>query len=138
MTEDADTVLIGMGTVAMPGRTAARRLREKGHKVGYVNLRWFRPFPTEELRACLSRFKAVGVIDRDFAHGAPDSGGILLHEIRSCLYPLRQRPEVVNFFSGLGGRDISIADCTKMYELTMLARDNGAPDEPVTWIGVRE
>jgi pyruvate ferredoxin oxidoreductase alpha subunit len=138
MTEDADTVLIGMGTVAMPARTAVRRLREQGHKVGYVGLRWFRPFPTEELRDCLSRFKAVGVIDRDFAHGAPDNGGILLHEIRSCLYPSRERPEVVNFFSGLGGRDISIADCTKMYELAMQARDKGAPDEPIYWIGLRE
>jgi pyruvate ferredoxin oxidoreductase alpha subunit len=106
--------------------------------VGYVSLRWFRPFPTEELRECLSRFKAVGVIDRDFAHGSPDSGGILLHEIRSALYPLRERPEVVNFIGGLGGRDISIADTTKMYQLTMQARDRGAPEEPVTWIGVRE
>lgn len=138
LTEDADTVLIGLGTVAMPARTAARRLREQGHKVGYVNLRWFRPFPSEELRECLSRFKAVGVIDRDFAHGSPDCGGIVLHEIRSCLYPATQRPAVVNFITGLGGRDISIADCEKMFELTMHARDHGAPDEPVTWIGVRE
>jgi pyruvate ferredoxin oxidoreductase alpha subunit len=138
LTEDADVVLLGMGTVAMPARTAARRLREQGHKVGYVNLRWFRPFPSEELRECLSRFKAVGVIDRDFAHGSPDWGGVLLHEIRSVLYPLKQRPEVVNFIGGLGGRDISISDCTRMYQLAMQARDNGAPAEPVTWIGVRE
>jgi pyruvate ferredoxin oxidoreductase alpha subunit len=138
MTEDADTVLIGLGTVAMPGRTAVRRLREQGHKVGYVNLRWFRPFPSEELRDCLRRFKAVGVIDRDFAHGSPDSGGILLHEIRSCLYPAKERPAVVNFIGGLGGRDISIADCTRMFEITMEARDHGEPAEPVTWIGVRE
>src|SRR5207237_1123008 len=108
------------------------------HKVGYINLRWFRPFPTEELRDSLSRFKAVGVIDRDFAHGAPDDGGILLQEIRSCLYPLRERPEVVNFFTGLGWRDVSIADCTRMFELTMQARDHGAPDQPVYWIGLRE
>ncbi|MPZ13300.1 MAG: pyruvate ferredoxin oxidoreductase [Chloroflexi bacterium] len=138
LTDDADTVLVGMGTVAMPARTAARRLRDQGHKVGYVNLRWFRPFPSEELRACLERFKAVGVIDRDFAHGSPDSGGVLLHEIRSCLYPLRERPAVRNFITGLGGRDISIGDCSRMFEIAMRARDGDTADELVTWIGVRE
>src|SRR5205085_6492672 len=100
MTEDAEVVLIGLGTVAMPGRTAVRRLREQGHKVGYVNLRWFRPFPAAELRQALGRFKAVGVIDRDFAHGSADDGGILLHEVRSALYSLPQHPITTNFICG--------------------------------------
>ena len=138
MTDDAEAVMIGIGAVCMPTRTAVRRLREKGHKVGYVNLRWFRPFPTDELRECLGRFRAVGVIDRDFAHGSPDSGGILLHEIRSCLYPLRDRPNVINYIGGLGGRDISIDDCIKMYERTVAAGRGDAPEEIVRWIGLRE
>ncbi len=138
MTEDAEVVLIGIGAVCMPTRTAVRRLREQGRKVGYVNLRWFRPFPTDELRACLERFKAVGVIDRDFAHGSPDSGGIVLHEIRSCLYPLSERPNVINFIGGLGGRDISIEDCIGMYERTLDAGRGAGGDEIVTWIGLRE
>ncbi|HEX6799997.1 MAG TPA: hypothetical protein VF116_19955 [Ktedonobacterales bacterium] len=145
MTDDADAVLIGLGTVAMPGRTAVRRMREQGHKVGYVNLRWFRPFPTQELRACLRRFKAVGVIDRDFAHGSPDDGGILLHEIRSCLYPARfvgasggRPPVVLNFIAGLGGRDVSIANCQRMLELSLAAIGNEDAGGSVTWIGVRE
>ena len=138
MTDDAETVLIGLGAVASPARTAVRRLREQGHKVGYVNIRWFRPFPTVELRESLSRFKAVGVIDRDFAHGSADDGGALLHEIRSCLYPARQRPAIVNFIGGLGGRDLSIADCQKMFELTAQAAKQDSLDGFVTWIGVRE
>ncbi|MDA2930315.1 pyruvate ferredoxin oxidoreductase [Acidobacteria bacterium AH-259-O06] len=138
MTGDAEAVMIGLGALAMPARTAVRRLREQGQKVGYVNLRWFRPFPTQELRECLGRFKAVGVIDRDFAHGSPDSGGILLHEIRSCLYPLEDRPNIINFITGLGGRDVSIDDCIRMYDLTLQAKDGEVEDEFVTWIGVRE
>ncbi len=138
MTDDAEAVLIGLGTVSAPGRTAVRRLREKGHKVGFVGLRWFRPFPTVELRESLKRFKAVGVIDRDFAHGSPDDGGIVLHEIRSCLYPVRQRPAVVNFIGGLGGRDISIDDCIKMFGITQQAIGDEKLDGSVTWIGVRE
>jgi pyruvate ferredoxin oxidoreductase alpha subunit len=138
MTDDAETVMIGIGTVASPGRTAVRRLREKGHKVGYVNLRWFRPFPTIELRDCLRRFKSVGVIDRDFAHGSGDDGGALLHEIRSCLYPAKERPAIVNFITGLGGRDVSIADAIKMFELSEQAATADHLDGYVTWIGVRE
>jgi pyruvate ferredoxin oxidoreductase alpha subunit len=138
MTEDADVVLLGLGAVCMPARTAVRRLREKGKKVGYVNLRWFRPFPAPELRAALGRMKAVGVIDRDFAHGSPDGGGIVLHDVRSCLYPLKERPAIANFIGGLGGRDISIEDCIRMFEITVEAQRRAPGDELVTWIGLRE
>jgi pyruvate ferredoxin oxidoreductase alpha subunit len=138
LTKDAKVVLIGMGTVAAPARTAVRRLREEGHKVGYVGLRWFRPFPTLQLRECLRRFKAVGVIDRDFAHGSPDDGGVLMHEVRSCLYPVPERPAVINFLTGLGGRDVSIADCKRMFELTEGAVAVEPSDAFVTWIGLRE
>jgi len=138
MTDDADTILIGLGTVCAPGRTACRRLREKGEKVGFVSLRWFRPFPTIELRESLQRFKAVGVIDRDFAHGSPDDGGILMHEVRSALYPLKNRPAMINIITGLGGRDVSIDDCIRMYEIAQKSKTEDKLDNFVTWIGVRE
>jgi pyruvate ferredoxin oxidoreductase alpha subunit len=138
MTDDAETVLIGVGTVAAPARTAVKRLREKGQKVGYVNLRWFRPFPTEELRECLSRFKSVGVVDRDFAHGSPDNCGILMHDIRSCMYPAKNRPAMVNFIGGLGGRDLSIADAQRMYDITAQAAKKDPENGYITWIGLRE
>jgi pyruvate ferredoxin oxidoreductase alpha subunit len=138
MTDDAEVVLIGLGTVSAPGRTAARRLREQGHKVGYITLRWFRPFPTVELRESLKRFKAVCVVDRDFAHGSPDDGGILMHEVRSCLYPLKNRPAVTNVITGLGGRDVAIEDCMKMFALAEKAITDEKLDNFVTWIGVRD
>ena len=137
-TDDAEVVLIGLGTVAMPARSAVRRLREQGKKVGYVNLRWFRPFPSQELRDCLGRFKAVGIIDRDVAHGSPDFGGVLCHEVRSCLYPLEKRPSVFNIICGLGGRDVSIEECIKMYNIGLDAAAGKVKDELVTWIGLRE
>lgn len=136
MTDDADVVLIGMGTVVMPARSAVARLRAEGKRVGYVNLRWFRPFPTEELRACLSRFRAVGVIDRDFAHGSPDGGGILFNEIRACLYSVKDRPPVVNFIAGLGGREVSIEETAGMYERVRSLTTQVA-DGAVFWVGVR-
>jgi len=138
MTDDADTILIGLGTVCAPGRTACKRLRERGEKVGFVGLRWFRPFPTIELRESLKRFKAVGVIDRDFAHGSPDDGGILMHEVRSALYPLKNRPAITNIITGLGGRDVAIDDCIRMYEIAQKSKTDDKLDNFVTWVGVRE
>src|SRR3989304_5135656 len=92
MTEDAETVLIGIGTVAAPARTAVRRLGAKGQKGGDVNLGRVRPFPPVELRECLSRFKAVGVIDRDFAHGSPPHFGVPMHAVRPCPLPAKNHP----------------------------------------------
>jgi pyruvate ferredoxin oxidoreductase alpha subunit len=138
MCEDAEVVLIGLGAVAMPARTAVRRMREQGKKAGYINLRWFRPFPTEQLRTTLSRVKGVGIIDRNFAHGSPDNGGIVVQDIRSALYPLDRRPVVTDFIGGLGGRDMSIQDCIRMLEITFDAAAGKPPGELVTWIGLRE
>src|SRR5213596_1526429 len=44
-TEDADVVLVGMGTLSMPVKVAIRQMRKEGKKVGFVRVRWFRPFP---------------------------------------------------------------------------------------------
>jgi pyruvate ferredoxin oxidoreductase alpha subunit len=134
MTDDAEAVLVGLGTVAMPAMAAVRRLREQGKKVGYVNLRWFRPFPTEELRALLGRFRAVGVIDRDFSHGSPDGGGILFNDVRACLAALPQPPATAGFITGLGGRDVSVDETAEMFERTLAARPGGTP---IAWIGLR-
>ena len=56
MTEDADVCLIGQGTLGLPVKVTVRKLRAQGHKVGFVRLKWFRPFPTEEIQASLGRF----------------------------------------------------------------------------------
>jgi len=137
MTDDAEAILLGMGTVAMPAKAAVKRLRKKGKRVGFIGLRWFRPFPTEELRTSLSRFDAIGVVDRDVSYGAPDLCGIVFNEIRSTLYPPKKQPRVVNFIAGLGGREISIEDGITMYETTLKYTKQDV-DVPVTWIGVRE
>jgi len=64
MTDDADYVLVGQGTIAMPARVIVRRLREQGHKSRFPRLK-VPSFPADEVVARLSRFKAVAIIDRD-------------------------------------------------------------------------
>ncbi|MGA8222492.1 MAG: hypothetical protein WB780_12625 [Candidatus Acidiferrales bacterium] len=137
MTEDADVVLVGMGTLSTPVKVAIREMRQHGKKVGFVRVRWFRPFAAEELAKSLGRFKAVGVIDRDFSLGSPYLSGVLATEVRTALYPTAKRPPVIGFICGLGGREVHLADVHKMSDSIYQAAEGKA--QPLTqWIGVRE
>jgi pyruvate ferredoxin oxidoreductase alpha subunit len=136
-TADADIVLVGMGTLSNPMRVAIRQMRKEGKKVGFVRVRWFRPFPAEELAKCLGRFKAVGVLDRDFSLGSPYHSGVLATEIRTAMYPTAKRPPIIGFIGGLGGREVLLPDVNKMADIVYQAAEGKA--QPLTqWIGVRE
>src|SRR5467141_4653501 len=136
-TEDADVVLVGMGTLSTPVKVTIRQLREEGKKVGFVRVRWFRPFAAEELAKSLGRFKAVGVIDRDFSLGSPYHSGVLTTEVRTALYPSANRPPVVGFICGLGGREVTVPDVRKMTEKIYEAAA-GKSQPGTQWIGLRE
>jgi len=136
-TDDADVVLVGMGTMSMPVKVAIRQMRKEGKKVGFVRLRWFRPFPTEELAETLGRFKAVGVIDRDYSFGSPHFSGVLATEVRAALYPAAKRPPILGFICGLGGREVTVPDVKRMSDM-LLTASAGEPRPATTWIGVRE
>jgi pyruvate ferredoxin oxidoreductase alpha subunit len=140
MTDDAEVVVIGQGTLSLPMKVAIRRLRkEQGLRIGLVRLKWFRPFPTEEVVKSLRRFKAVGVIDRDYSFGSPYYGGVLYNEIRSALYSQAKRPVIVGFIAGLGGREIEQPMATEIFEKTMAAaKGDLAAGDTCHWIGVRE
>jgi pyruvate ferredoxin oxidoreductase alpha subunit len=138
MTDDADVVLIGQGTLALPVKVTVRRLREQGKKVGFVKLKWFRPFPTQEVQDSLKRFKVVGVVDRDYSFGSPHSGGVLYNEIRSALYDVESRPQIRGFICGLGGREVTLDGVTEMVDKLFETAGSGKIDKQITWIGVRE
>ncbi|MGH2435965.1 MAG: pyruvate ferredoxin oxidoreductase [bacterium] len=136
-TDDADVVLVGMGTLSMPVKVAIRQMRKEGKKVGFVRLRWFRPFPTEELAETLGRFKAVGVIDRDYSFGSPNFSGVVATEVRAALYQAAKRPPILGFICGLGGREVTVPDVKRMSDM-LLTASAGEPRPATTWIGVRE
>src|SRR5712664_2709392 len=136
-TEDAEIVLVGMGTLSTPVKVAIREMRKEGKKVGFVRVRWFRPFAAEELAKTLGRFSAVGIIDRDFSLGAPYSSGVLATEVRAALYPVPNRPPLIAFICGLGGREVTLPDVKKMTE-NVYAAAAGKPQPSTQWIGLRE
>jgi pyruvate ferredoxin oxidoreductase alpha subunit len=138
MTEDADIIIVGMGTLALPVRVAVRRFQEAGRKIGFLRVKFFRPFPTEELQEILTKCKAVCVVDRDYSYGAPSYGGVLFTELRSALYPMENRPLMLNFIAGLGGREIHVTDVNEMVDIVQKAVDTGIIEQEATWIGVRD
>jgi pyruvate ferredoxin oxidoreductase alpha subunit len=137
-TDDADVVLMGMGTLSTPVKVAIRQMRKAGKKVGFVRMRWFRPFAADELAKSLSRFKAVGVVDRDYSFGSPHLGGVLAGEVRNALYPgAGKKPPVLDFICGLGGREVTLPDVEKITDSVYKVAEG--KQQPLTqWIGLRE
>ncbi len=136
-TEDAEIVLVGMGTLSTPVKVAIRAMRKEGKKVGFVRVRWFRPFAAEQLAKCLGRFSAVGIIDRDFSLGSPYLSGVLATEVRAAMYPAAKRPPMLDFICGLGGREVTVPDVRKMSDMVYQAAA-GKPQPLTQWIGLRE
>jgi pyruvate ferredoxin oxidoreductase alpha subunit len=101
-------------------------------------MRWFRPFAAEELAKSLSRFKAVGVIDRDYSFGSPYNSGVLAGDVRNALYAgTGNKPPVLGFIAGLGGREVTVPDVEKVTESVYQAA--AGKSQPLTqWIGLRE
>jgi pyruvate ferredoxin oxidoreductase alpha subunit len=112
--EDAETIVVSMGSISETAMSAVDEMRERGAKVGLVRLRLWRPFPGEELLAALAKAKNVAVIDRHMVMGAP-AGPVGL-EVKSLLYSSPLRPKVSNWVLGLGGRDVTRDDFKYIFE----------------------
>jgi pyruvate ferredoxin oxidoreductase alpha subunit len=137
-TEDADVVLVGMGTLSNAVKVAIRQMRKQGKKVGFVRMRWFRPFAADELAATLGRFAAIGVIDRDFSFGSPYLSGVLATEVRGAMYEAPgARPPLLGFICGLGGREVTVPDVKRMTDSVYQAAE-GKTQPRTRWIGLRE
>jgi len=103
-TEDSEVLLITMGSYSENAMIAVDEMRDKGHKVGLVRLRLWRPFPFEEFRQSVKGARLLIVMDRAISFGGPS--GPVCSEIQSALYPLDIKPKIVSFVGGLGGRDV--------------------------------
>jgi len=134
--EDAEVVLVAMGSTAGTARVAVENLRGRGVKAGLIKLRVFRPFPAEELADALKHVPNVAVMDRSDGFNA--QSGPLATELKSAFYDAGLHPKVINYIYGLGGRDIHFTELEQIMEQTLKAQEPKNLDSRVVYWGVRE
>lgn len=134
-TDDAEVIIVALGTTVESARIAAQRAREKGIKAGVVSIRVLRPFPYEELGKALKNCKAVAFLDRSLPAGAM---GMLFNEGVAALYAMDNKPIVSNYIYGLGGRDLTQNHLEEIFkELDSDAKAGKLTHKAQQFIGLR-
>ncbi|MBP2047027.1 pyruvate synthase subunit PorA [Methanobacterium aggregans] len=122
--DDAEIILVAMGSICSTIKDVIDDLRVKGEKVGLLRIRVFRPFPVEEIREALKGASKVAVIDKNISFGI---GGVLYSNIKA-----KTDADAYGFIIGLGGRDIKPSSIIDVIEKTK------NPQNDVQWIGIKE
>jgi pyruvate ferredoxin oxidoreductase alpha subunit/2-oxoisovalerate ferredoxin oxidoreductase alpha subunit len=102
--EDADVLLISMGSMASEVQLAVHLLEEQGVRAAGLRIRVFRPFPAEALAQAVPPGARLLVFDRNHAYGA--GGGALLSEIKAALYDRKDQVQIAGRVLGVGGEDL--------------------------------
>jgi len=133
-TDDADVVIVTMGSCTGTARGVIDKKRDAGFKVGLIKIRMFRPFPSERVIEALNGKKAVGVIDRNVLYAGFCGHGFF--ELKSLLHELTPpTPLLLDFIAGLAGLDITPQHVDRIIDSTYDALE-GKPTKPVTWISL--
>jgi len=111
--QDADYVVVSMGSVCGNAKEAVDKLRAKGEKAGLVRVRLFRPFPYATVAKALQGKKSVGVFEKAYSIGAAPP---LYSEVALSLLESKNKPVLSSFVGGLGGKDVTVGDIIGLYE----------------------
>jgi pyruvate/2-oxoacid:ferredoxin oxidoreductase alpha subunit len=134
--DDAEVALVTMGAYTINALRAVEEVRRDGVRAGLVRLRYFRPFPSWDLRRVLSGVEGVGVLDFSYSFGSPDSGGVLFNEVKAAMY---EDPKPALDFLFLGGREPKPAEFVKalkiLHEYVRTGKTPG--DKRVFWLTLR-
>ena len=140
MVEDADTVIIAIGSTAETIEEVVDRRRKNGEKVGVIAIRMFRPFPEEEIISALRNVKNIAVMDKVMDYSL--NGGPLYKEIISAIYDMKEKEKskdinkniiVSNYIYGIGGRDIGVDDIEGIFD-DILDNSN---NEKIRYVGLK-
>jgi len=135
LVEDADVVMVCLGTTYETAQIAVDKLRAEGKKVGVVLPRVFRPTQFDTFAKILKNAKAVVCMDRSAPGGQT---GLLYSDVAGALFNTSSRPLLSNVIYGLGGRDINIENLKGIFNYALEEVANGKLNGSVQrFIGVR-
>ena len=118
--EDADRVIIAMGSVTEAIREVIDHLTAQGEKVGLVAVHLYRPFSAKHFLAAVPKTaKRIAVLDRTKEPGA--NGEPLYLDVKDCFYGKENAPVIVGGRYGLGSNDTTPAQILSVYENLALA-----------------
>ena len=112
-TDDADYILITLGSISGLVREIVDKLREQGEKAGLLRIRYMRPFPNEEIAKAVKNAKAVGVLEKDISFG---NEGTVYTNVNSALQKAGISIPTSDYIGGLGGRNISPGEIENIFE----------------------
>ncbi|HEX7658343.1 MAG TPA: transketolase C-terminal domain-containing protein [Pseudonocardiaceae bacterium] len=112
--EDAETIVIALGSVLGTIKDTIDELREEGVKIGAVGITSFRPFPLDAVRAAAGHARRVVVLEKALAIGV---GGIVAMNVRTALSGIAS--EVYTVIAGLGGRAITKESLNNLFRDAM-------------------
>lgn len=113
--EDAERVIIAMGSVTEAAREAIDHLTAQGEKVGLVSVHLYRPFSAKHFLATVPKTaKRIAVLDRTKEPGA--TGEPLYLDVKDCFYGQADAPVIVGGRYGLGSKDTTPAQILAVYE----------------------
>lgn len=135
-TQDADYIMLIMGSAAGTAKQAVDDLRERGKKVGVLKLRVFRPFPAREIAMALKNCKVAAIMDRCESYNG--NGGPLGSEVTSGLFRNKVMIETVNYIYGLAGRDFTVGDACGIFAELEDMIVNGKEIEQYQYVRLRK
>ncbi len=126
MCDDAEIILVAMGSICGTIKTVTDSLRAQGEKIGLLKVISFRPFPKDEIQKAIKNADKIAVLDKNISFGI---GGVLYNEIKA-----KMDVNASGFILGLGGRDVSPDDIKTIVNETR----NSTSDDKINWIGLKQ
>ena len=126
MCNDAEIILIAMGSICGTIKNVIDSLGAQGEKIGLLKVIAFRPFPKDEIQKAIKNANKIAVLDKNISFGI---GGVLFNEIKA-----KMDVNASGFILGLGGRDVSPDDIKTIVNETR----NSTSNDKINWIGLKQ
>ena len=128
--EDAECIIVTLGSITGLVRDVVDQLREQGEKVGVLKIRYMRPFPEEEIKTYTKRAKAIAVLEKDISSG---HYGAVYTQVAAVIR--REGQGLYNYVGGLGGKDIKKEEIEQIF-IELKEGISGKKQEVLNFVGL--